>query len=98
MNDTPNQTQIEPSAEAAKAVFDYLFDHTNPHWMQDSKTALKIAYAIDLAPIIAERDQMRLALEIVETSLQTYGDNSVIISEHFARVREIVLAILEPKP
>ena len=73
MTNIPNQTQIEPSAEAIEASLKVEW----PKWERMPESVHRIlrasrmndlsaAYAIDLTPIIAERDRMKAALEEIQ--------------------------------
>ena len=63
MIETPNRTQIEPSAEAIAKAYAHVNRRLAENYdVEQMSTLLAVAYAIDLAPIIAERDRMKAAL------------------------------------
>jgi len=97
MTDTPNQPQIEPSAEAMDVFMHYMSTYTTYSVVG---TALKLAYAIDLAPIIAERDRMRAALSAVTKlycDIANSGDAGFWNPEQVPEIME-ARAALESKP
>ena len=98
MTEVPNQTPIEPSEEAILAATMEFFGECGYGLRAEIEAALVIAYAIDLAPIIAERDRMRAALEIIETASRAYERGEIPMVEHFLKALIIARAALEPKP
>ena len=79
MTEAPNQTPIEPSEEAILAATMEFFGECGYGLRAEIEAALVIAYAIDLAPIIAERDRLKTAL--IALRLQALQSSDLIATE-----------------
>jgi len=93
--EAPNQTQIEPSAEAINKAYVHVNRRLAENYdVEQMSTLLAVAYAIDLAPIIAERDRMMAALETIQDRA---CDSRV---DHYMAdfIYDACRAALEPKP
>ena len=106
MNNTPNQTPIEPSEEAVSAATTEFFGEDGYGLRAEIEAALVIAYAIDVAPIIAERDRLKTAL--IALRLQALQSSDLTATEWGQEAIDLAngaigdypkpRAALEPKP
>ena len=95
MTNTPDQTQIEPSAEAINKAYVHVNRRLAENYdVEQMSTLLAVAYAIDLAPIIAERDRMKAALELIQDRACDSNIDHYMVDFIYDACR----AALEPKP
>ena len=98
MTNALNQTQIEPSAKAIESLLhvrDLGFERRSPNEKVVMRfrvhDELKAAYAIDLAPIVAERDK----LNKMYSDLELHFDAIVARADRRAVERDRMKAALE---
>lgn len=94
MTNITNQTQIESTEAAVTPAAIQLFYSNTKRRLDAARDAIVLDYAIDLAPIIAERDRMKAALETIQDRA---CDSRV---DHYMAdfIYDACRAALEPKP